>query len=255
MPGKKLYGLLIIGVIFFGVFSAGCITTEEDATTTESSIPTVTQGYGPEAAPHGPPSNVTAGGFADITYNVDYVYSLPTEDLSLEEIQAILYMREEEKLARDVYLTLYEKWGEPIFNNIAQSEQAHMDMVLALIEKYNLTDPAAGKDIGEFENPELQKLYDQLIEQGMQSEVAALEVGALIEEVDIKDLEEWLAKTDNEDIKYVFENLMMGSRNHLRAFTNVLSRQYGITYEPQILPQDEYEAIVNSPMERGMPTG
>ncbi|ACJ16636.1 Hypothetical protein TON_1148 [Thermococcus onnurineus NA1] len=256
MLGKKAFGLLLMGVLLLGVFSAGCITTDTATTTTTETVSSAaTQTYGSEAAPRGPPSNVTAGSFVDMAYNVDYIYSLPTEELTLDEIQAILYMREEEKLARDVYLTLYDKWGIPIFNNIARSEQMHMDMVLALIEKYNLTDPAEGKDIGEFTNPEIQALYDQLIEQGLQSEEAALKVGALIEEVDIKDLQEWLAKTDNEDIKYVFENLMMGSRNHLRAFTNVLSRQYGITYEPQILPQDEYEAVVSSPMETGMSSG
>ncbi|WP_297090327.1 DUF2202 domain-containing protein [Thermococcus sp.] len=250
MLGKKTFGLLLMGVVLLGVFSAGCITGDS-ATTTE----TVTSStYGVEAAPQGPPSNVTAGGAMDM-YSTDYIASLPSEDLSVDEIQAILYMREEEKLARDVYLTLYDQWGIPIFNNIARSEQTHMDMVLALIDKYNLTDPAADKDIGEFENPELQALYDQLIEEGMKSEEAALAVGALIEEVDIKDLQDWLDKTDNQDVEYVFENLMMGSRNHLRAFTGVLARQYGVTYEPQVLPQDEYEAIINSPMENGMTTG
>ncbi|NJE60280.1 DUF2202 domain-containing protein [Thermococcus sp. 21S7] len=242
MLGKKTFGLLLMGVVLLGVFSAGCITGDSSTATTSTG--------GAEAAPHGPPSNATAGGAVD-AYSTDYVASLPPEDLSADEIQAILYMREEEKLARDVYLTLYDQWGISIFSNIARSEQTHMDMVLTLIEKYNLTDPAADKDIGEFENPELQALYDQLIEEGMKSEEAALAVGALIEEVDIKDLHDWLDKTDNRDIEYVFENLVMGSGNHLRAFTGVLARQYGVTYEPQVLPKDEYEAITSNPMETG----
>lgn len=43
----------------------------------------------------------------------------------------LLYMREEEKLARDVYITLYEKWGIPVFNNISNRESDHNDLIQA----------------------------------------------------------------------------------------------------------------------------
>ncbi|AEC51473.1 hypothetical protein PNA2_0557 [Pyrococcus sp. NA2] len=121
-----------------------------------------------------------------------------------------------------------------------------MDMVLQLIEKYNLTDPVEGKGIGEFSNPEIQALYNQLVARGEESEIEALKVGALIEEIDIKDLEEWLSKVDNEDIKIVFENLMEGSKNHLRAFTKVLANNYGVKYSPQVLSEEEYQSIVGN---------
>ncbi len=172
-----------------------------------------------------------------------------TGELNQDEIDGLLWMREEEKLARDVYLTLYEKWGLPIFNNIAQSEQMHTDMVLSLIEKYNLTDPAT-EEVGVFTNPELQALYNQLVEMGNQSVEDALKVGALIEETDIKDLEEWLAKTDNPDIQQVYENLMKGSENHLRAFTSTLEG-YGITYEPQVISEDYYHEVISSTNSHG----
>ncbi|NJE03187.1 DUF2202 domain-containing protein [Thermococcus sp. MV11] len=165
-------------------------------------------------------------------------------DLSQEEIDGLLYMREEEKLARDVYLTLYEIYGLQIFYNIAQSEQTHTDTVLSLIEKYNLTDPASD-EIGVFTNPDLQALYDQLVEMGSQSVVDALKVGALIEETDIVDLQERIAQTDNEDIKQVYESLMAGSENHLRAFVSQLEA-YGVTYEPQVVSEDYYQSVINS---------
>ena len=164
--------------------------------------------------------------------------------LSDDEASGLLYMVEEEKLARDVYLTLYNETGLEVFEKIAQSEQRHMDAVLGLIEKYNLTAPDTLNEVGAFENPELQSLYDQLIEQGSGSTVDALKVGALIEETDIKDLEDWIAKTDNEDIKAVYSNLMKGSENHLRAFVRNLEAQ-GVSYTAQVLPQEQVDEILS----------
>lgn len=165
--------------------------------------------------------------------------------LSDDETSGLLYMVEEEKLARDVYLTLYNETGLVVFDMIAESEGRHMDAVLSLIEKYNLTAPDTLDEVGVFENPELQALYDQLVEQGSQSIVDALQVGALIEETDIKDLEDWIAKTDNEDIKAVYGNLMAGSENHLRAFVRNLEAQ-GVSYTAQVLPQEQVDEILSS---------
>lgn len=49
-------------------------------------------------------------------------------------------MREEEKLARDVYLTFGEKWGLTLFTNIAKSEQTHTDAVKTLLDRYEIKD-------------------------------------------------------------------------------------------------------------------
>ncbi len=181
------------------------------------------------------------------------IMNLPYEDLSDVEEQGILFMREEEKLARDVYKKLGELYPEAqIFQNIAQSEQRHMDAVKALIDKYNLPDPveSTNDQIGVFQNAELQKAYNDLIERGSQSLEEALKVGAYIEELDIIDLEKRIEEIDNQDIKLVYENLERGSRNHLRAFVSNLEKQ-GVSYEPQLLPNDKYQEIISSDMERG----
>lgn len=170
------------------------------------------------------------------------VLDIPASDLSLEEAAALLFMREEEKLARDVYNALYEVWGQPTFTNIAASEQMHMDEVKLLLDRYNLADPAL--EPGSFTDPSLGALYDQLVAQGSISLVDALKVGAAIEEIDILDLQERLAQTDNADLQQVFNNLMMGSYNHLNAFVGVLSMQTGEVYRPQYLSADAYAAIV-----------
>ena len=170
--------------------------------------------------------------------------------VSNAEIDGILYMREEEKLARDVYLILYQKWELPIFQNIAGSEATHMEAVKPLIDRYGLEDPAAG-EIGVFTDPTLQELYDRLVADGSKSLADALHVGAAIEEIDILDLEEQIAQTDKADIELVYENLMKGSRNHLRAFTSTLEKQTGETYQPQYLDPVAYETIVSTPRETG----
>lgn len=178
------------------------------------------------------------------------INQLPIEPLSSDEESILKYMREEEKLARDVYITLGNQWAARIFDNISESEATHMAAVKILLDRYELGDPAADQPVGTFTHPDLQALSDSLISIGQSSLIDALKVGATIEEVDIIDLTDALEYVDNQDIRYVFDNLMKGSRNHLRAFVRNLNVQ-GETYVPQYLDQASYDAIINSPTEHG----
>ena len=166
------------------------------------------------------------------------------------EADGLLFMLEEEKLARDVYRTLGEVWDTPIFSNIAASEQRHMDAILGLITTYGLDDSMYDETVGRFENRELQTMYDDLVDMGSESVEAALEVGAIIEEVDIADLEEYLSQTTSEDVTRVYENLLRGSRNHLRAFVSQLEAA-GVDRAPYLLEAGDYESILASDTERG----
>ena len=150
--------------------------------------------------------------------------SIQVAPLTDEEIQWLTYMREEEKLARDVYLSLYDEWNMRIFSNIAASEQKHTDAVKTLLVRYGIPDPAAGNARGEFMNPDLQDLYDHLIQQGNVSKVEALKVGVFIEETDIDDLNAAIATTTHKDIKTVYNNLLQGSFNHLASFESQLGK-------------------------------
>ena len=170
------------------------------------------------------------------------VLDIPVSNLNADEAAALLFMREEEKLARDVYATLYSTWGIQAFSNIASSEQMHMDEIKVLLDRYALNDPALAP--GQFTNPDLQALYTQLVAQGKTSLTDALKVGAAIEEIDIRDLQTRLSQTDNADIQQVYTNLMNGSYNHLKAFTGVLLTQMGETYKPQYLGAEQYQTIV-----------
>lgn len=175
--------------------------------------------------------------------------NLPLDDLSTAEIEGLLFMREEEKLAHDVYVALYAKWNNQVFNNISNSEQTHTDAVLQLLDRYSLTDPVGSNPEGVFVNPYLQDLYDTLVAKGDASLIEALFVGAEIEEIDLIDIQNLVDElVGNEDIRIVYENLMKGSRNHLRAFVNNLASQ-GVDYAPQHLSQEMYDAIVNTDFE------
>ncbi len=171
--------------------------------------------------------------------------------ISPEEAASLQFMREEEKLAHDVYVLLYEQWGLTPFDNIAASEQKHTDAIANLLDMYNVPDPVGDNGPGEFTDSTLQVLYDDLAARGSQSSAEALKVGALIEEVDILDLQERLADTDNASIEQVYMNLMAGSENHLRAFVYDLETQPGETYTPQYLSQTAYDAIISASGSQG----
>jgi hypothetical protein len=145
-----------------------------------------------------------------------------TGTLTDDEKYWLTYLREEEKVARDVYLSFNDTWNLRIFNNIAASEQKHMDATKALLDRYSIPDPAADTGIGEFTNPDLQQLYDDLIWQGSISKAEALRVGVIIEETDIDDLNEAIATAEHNDIETVYSNLLQGSLHHLDAFESGL---------------------------------
>jgi hypothetical protein len=160
-----------------------------------------------------PQAVTTVTNAADFVSLRPAIIALPNQTISDIERSGLVFMREEEKLARDVYSMLYDKWGMQIFSNIAQSEQTHTEAVQTILTKYSISDPVTDDTVGVFVNTDLQKLYNELTAQGALSIEEALKVGAQIEDLDIADLQKQIALTDNDDIKLVYENLMRGSRN------------------------------------------
>jgi hypothetical protein len=169
--------------------------------------------------------------------------------LSADEVATMQWIREEEKLARDVYLTLSERWDAQQLVNVPQSEQRHMDAVAELMARYEIEDPIVDDSVGVFVNPDLAALYLELSADGEPSLEAALRVGAGIEELDMVDLREAIDATDEEAIIATYENLLCGSRNHLRGFYKGLEG-LGVDYEVQFLSPEEVAAIVDSPHEQ-----
>jgi hypothetical protein len=141
---------------------------------------------------------------------------MPLYEQSEAQKEDLIFMWEEEKLAKDVYLKMFELWGVGIFQNIASSEQQHQDAIASLLAKYSLAYPSSEVN-GVFENSTLQALYNELIAKGSVSLDEALGVGILIEETDIADLESRIMYA-TDDVKVIYESLLSGSYNHLASF-------------------------------------
>jgi hypothetical protein len=143
--------------------------------------------------------------------------------LTSEQKAALLFMYQEEKVARDVYLTLGKKYPTAkTFNNIALSEQTHTDSVEKLCIKYGVNISGVNESsVGNFVLPELQRLYDTLVIQGSVSLTEGLKVGVAIEEKDIRDIMTY-AQGMPSDVQRTFQNLLNGSYSHLDAFNNAL---------------------------------
>jgi hypothetical protein len=180
--------------------------------------------------------------------------SIAKQPLDPTEATELAYMREEEKLAHDVYATLHSRWNLPIFGNISRSEEQHFNALKLLLDRYALPDPAANSPVGAFQNSGLRSLYGDLIAQGGRSLTAALRVGATIEDLDIRDLEKAAASTDNNDLKLVYQNLRQGSENHMRAFIRQLEAA-GESYTPQYISQAGLAEILASPQQTGSGIG
>lgn len=172
--------------------------------------------------------------------------SINTIDLSDTDKEALLFMLEEEKLARDTYEFLDSKWGLIEFANIKISEQSHMDAIITLLERSNT--PYTILSYGEFEDDHLQDYYNQFVENGQLSQANALQIGATIEDLDIVDLQEFINDAESPSVIKVFESLKCGSGNHLRSFISSIEL-LGDTYTIQFLTEEEYNLIISQTYE------
>lgn len=144
--------------------------------------------------------------------------TLTSTSVSQAQIDTLLYMIEEEKMARDVYDALYEQTGILKFDTISNSEQKHYDTLLSAAASLGIDVSALSTEVGVFTNAEVQALYDQLLAQGSLSLEAALETGIAIEQTDITDLQNAIDESDVSLLDTVYSNLMRASYNHLDAF-------------------------------------
>jgi hypothetical protein len=165
--------------------------------------------------------------------NTTVTQSLDKSTLSEEQKYSLAYMWHEEKLARDIYLELNKVNPARQLENIAtRSEVKHIARVQELVEAYdiNITNLAdyeinySAEELdsmptGVFAVPEIQELYDMLYDKGLPSKQASLEVGCMVEVVDIDDLDKFIEEAgDNQYLIDAFTFLRDGSYKHYWAF-------------------------------------
>lgn len=126
---------------------------------------------------------------------------------------------EEEKVAFDLYTAFGEMYDASQFERIAASEANHMEAVRGLLATYGLDDPTVGALAGEFDNPDLQALYDTLYAQGSRSQTDALAVGVAVEKDDIALIEQALGDVTAADVTEVLNQQLSASQRHLAAFS------------------------------------
>lgn len=177
-------------------------------------------------------------------------------ELSSSEIEGLLFMREEEELARDLYMDIYFAKDSRLntFKNISEkAETKHAEAIRQLLVEYDLEDPSTGVH-NTYNDDELQDLYDDLYNIAIGSDdLAALRVGALVEETDIRDINTHKSHVspEHQNIISTYDNLLCGSRNHLRSFVKQIENRTGQTYQTQVPELDsEVRAILSSPSEQ-----
>jgi hypothetical protein len=157
------------------------------------------------------------------------------------DIQGMRFIWEEEKTARDLYISFYMQTNQSIFANLTRSEQNHMDQVRSIMDRYGVSTPIP--DQGALENQTLIKMYDDLLSNGSRSDQDALMAAATFEEISIMDLQKEINATENQDIIAVYQGLLAGSRKHLRSYVSDLKEQ-GMVYTPQYLSQAEFDGVM-----------
>lgn len=201
--------LFLGGLTVASSCSEGIAGTDETTTTESAAVDGLKSATVTAAAPC-----VLTGTITDVTIPACVVSGTVTD----AESTGLLFMREEEKMARDVYTYMYAKYKLPVFLNISKSENIHTSAVLRLITGFKITDNSSN-NAGEYTNSHLIELYNQLIAMGNLSVNDALKVGVLIEQTDIADLQKELLTVTNTSIKTVYTNLMAASNAHLKAFS------------------------------------
>jgi hypothetical protein len=145
------------------------------------------------------------------------------QDITLDEaeVASLIYMIEEEKMARDVYDALFEQTGISTFDTISNSEQKHYDKLLAVASKAGVDTTTLSNEAGVYTNSDIQDLYTTLLMQGSLSLEDAVDVGILIEQTDIADLQSVIESTDITLLGQVYSHLLDASQNHLAAFESI----------------------------------
>ncbi len=155
----------------------------------------------------------------------------------------LLFIYEEEKMARDLYASFGEKWGWQTIGRVSMSESMHLNSVMNLLHTYGIPEPVL--PTGSYQSAAISELAKRLLNEGIASEDAALHSALYVEEYDIADLTKRMNDTADPSILSTYQYLLNGSNAHLRYFYSLLVENGG-TYTPQVLSQQAFDAALAS---------
>ena len=156
-----------------------------------------------------------------------------TTALSSAEVATLIYLREEGKLARDIFVSMYRNWGSETFSNSAFSKQIHMDAMKEMLDAYKLPDPIQSH-AGVFINPDLKARYDQLLTSGLRSYIDSLYVGATIEENNSLTIRGAIKESTHTDLTKSYRALLDESKKNLDVYIKLLASK-GVGYTPRFV--------------------
>ena len=133
------------------------------------------------------------------------------QELTVEEM--LTYAIEDEYMAQGEYNAILDEYGAVnIYNNIVKAEKFHIEALTSFLVAKGLTVPVNDAETRVVLPESLQKSY---------------EIGIEAEINNIKMYEQFLKEDLSADVRYVFENLMKASKNHLNAFENAVDGNIG----------------------------
>ncbi|PWI12708.1 rubrerythrin family protein [Streptomyces sp. Act143] len=204
--------LAIGGVLAVGPVTAG---TGGAAPVAEQ---TMSQGVMADAPHHGRHHGGDMGGIRQHDGTCGGAALAEQGTLTAAQKATLASMAEEEKLAHDLYAAFAERYDVRVFERIAAAETQHLTAVRTLLDRYDIADPTADRQTGEFTDPAVQATHDRLLKQGDDSLRAALKTGRTVETDDIAALTRALSGLTAPDTRQVYTHLLAASERHLTAF-------------------------------------
>jgi hypothetical protein len=133
-------------------------------------------------------------------------------------------LAEEEKLNHDLYTAFAKAYSLPLFENLAAAEANHLQALRALMDRYGIADPTAGKAAGVFASATVQAAYDRLPAQGKNGQQAALAAAQIVEKNTIARYSDALGGLNAPAAERVYSNLRAAETRHLAAIDTWLAR-------------------------------
>lgn len=188
--------------------------------------------------------------------------------LDFNEQTHLVFICEEEKLARDVYHLFDRRFPDlGVFAELEAGKESSRCAVEKLLRQYRVSIPRVNENVGVFSWGIYGRYFTEkflvVSNQGSMNPLSALYAGAFLEELNILDIEQCpkvivdidngikdaascgMQYTDNPAIRAAYDELLAESRRHLRILVNNIEQRTGPgSYRAQLLKPDELASVL-----------